>query len=223
MIFAREPKSYEYLKNTGLADMSKIKICTDFTSLVKGTFPERYNHLKGTVCIIPNQQMIARGGLTLEEYVEVLRFIITTVKNSGHNVFFLNHEGAAEELFIKNIISLLGCEIELVSGLNALETKGIIAESYLVISSRFHGVASALNSCVPCLATSWNHKYACLFEDYGLHDCVLNQMEGSMVEKKLTDFLNPELNNNIRTQLKHVNPTIQQYAKDMWKTIWNLT
>jgi colanic acid/amylovoran biosynthesis protein len=222
LVFARENKSYEYLMDSNLIDMNKVKKCTDFTSLVKGVFPNEYSHLKGTVCIIPNRHMIDRGGITFGEYVEMLRNYISAISNGGRKAFFLNHEGKNEETFINKIISQLDFEIEMVSGLNALETKGIISESYMVISSRFHGVASALNSCVPCLATSWNHKYSYLFKDYNMQDCVLSQMSAELSRKKIEEFMDSENNMIIREQLELINPTIQQYAKDMWSTIWKL-
>ena len=223
LVFARESKSYEYLKGSNMIDMDKVTICTDFTSLVKGVFPNNYSHLKGGVCIIPNRHMIDRGGISFEEYITMLRNYIETVSKGGRTAFFLNHEGKSEEVFINKIISQLDCEIELVTGLNALETKGIISESYLVISSRFHGVASALNACVPCLATSWNHKYSYLFKDYNMSDCVLSQMSDELSRKKIDEFLDIESNKKIRSQLELVNPTIKQYAKDMWSTIWSLS
>jgi colanic acid/amylovoran biosynthesis protein len=223
LVFARENKSYEYLKDSNLIDMSKVKICTDFTSLVKGVFPNNYTHLKGGVCIIPNRHMIDRGGITFEEYVDTLRNYIDVITKGGRRAFFLNHEGKNEEIFINRIVSRLDCKIEVVTGLNALETKGIISESYLVISSRFHGVASALNTCVPCLATSWNHKYSYLFKDYNLSDCVLSQMSKELSLAKIDEFMDSENNMNIRNQLKLINPTIQNLAKNMWSTVWGLS
>lgn len=223
LVFSRERKSYEFLNDSGLMDMSKVKVSTDFTSLVDGVFPERYSYLKKSVCIIPNRHMIDRGGLSFEEYVDVLKSFVSVVREGGHQVFILNHEGDEEDAFIKSIMPKLGSEIEYVSGLNALETKGIISESYLVISARYHGVASALNSCVPCLATSWNHKYAFLFNDYGISDGILSQTDIKAAQKKIAEYLTPEINDNVRNQLKSVNPTIKHAANNMWETIWNMT
>ena len=223
LLYARERKSYDYLEASGLMDMNKVKISTDFTSLVEGTFPSNYNHLKGAVCLIPNRQMVERGNMSFKEYIDVIENYIESVQESNHNIFILNHEGREDDVMIEKVVKALGIDIEVVTGLNALETKGLIAESYLVISSRFHGVASSLNSCVPCLATSWNHKYSYLFNDYGMSDCVLSLQDKKADKEKINYFLKPEINADIREQLKKVKPRIQQYAKGMWKEIWNLS
>ncbi len=222
LVFSREKKSYEYLDNSGLMDMNKVVVSTDFTSLVDGVFPDRYSHLKNAVCIIPNRHMINRGGLSFQEYADILKSFVTVVQERGHQVFLLNHEGEEEDAFIRSILPNLGSDIEYVYGLNALETKGIISESYLVISARYHGVASALNSCVPCLATSWNHKYALLFNDYGISDGILSITDKKEAEQKITELLNPDTNNNVRVQLESIKPTIMCAAKSMWNTIWNI-
>lgn len=223
LVFSRERKSYEYLCDSGLMDMSKVKVSTDFTSLVHGVSPERYSHLKNAVCIIPNRHMIDRGGLSFQEYAEVLKTFISIAQENGQKVFILNHEGDEEESFIRSIMTKLGIEVELVSGLNALETKGIISESYLVISARYHGVASALNSGVPCLATSWNHKYAFLFKDYGINDGILSQTDLKAAKGKIEEYLNPETNYSIRAQLKQIVPDINRAVNNMWGSIWNMT
>ena len=113
-------------------------------------------------------------------------------------------------------------ETEVVTDLNALEVKGLISTAYLVVTSRFHGVASALNSCVPCLATSWSHKYAELFHDYKLNDCILplDNFETSiaMVDK----YLEERENKKIRDLLSRQVPRIQNETREMWKDVWNV-
>ena len=110
----------------------------------------------------------------------------------------------------------------MVTGLNALEVKGMISSAYLVISSRFHGVASSLNSCVPCLATSWSHKYEELFKDYKQKECVLSLDNINTVILKVKDFLEETKNREIRDSLHKIKPKIQGETRKMWEEIWNL-
>ena len=70
--------------------------------------------------------------------------------------------------------------------------KALISTAYLCVTSRFHGVASALNSCVPCLATSWSHKYEELFRDYGMTDCVLDLNDMDAITQRISAFLSAE-------------------------------
>ena len=116
----------------------------------------------------------------------------------------------------------LSGDIAVFTGLNALEVKGLISISYLVISSRFHGVASALNSCVPCLATSWSFKYAELFNDYKLDGCILPLDDPNLAISMIEKYLDPHVNESIRNHLIEQRPHIQQNTREMWDLIWNL-
>ena len=89
-------------------------------------------------------------------------------------------------------------------------------------SSRFHGVASALNSAVPCLATSWSHKYAELFKDYGMNDNVLKLDDLQACVEKVEAYLNKDKNLSIRQELEIHIPQIQNETREMWNTVWNI-
>lgn len=218
---AREEISYKYLVEAAPYAKNIVKF-TDFTSLVSGSAPARYSHLAGAVCVIPNMQMVNKGVLSMKEYVHLLEIITEKIMASGKNVFLLNHEGLKDEECACKIQERLSRKIELVSGLNAIEVKGMIASAYMCISSRFHGVASALNSAVPCLATSWSHKYRELFKDYGLDDCVLQIRDESSVLRKVEEYLDKENNVRIHKHLLIQQSKINAESKRMWGYVWNL-
>ncbi|MCQ2089723.1 MAG: polysaccharide pyruvyl transferase family protein [Fibrobacter sp.] len=222
LIMPREQISFEYIKNSGVVNMKKVRQYSDFTSLVHGIFPERFAHLKNAVCIIPNSRMIDKGAIAFDDYIHFLTGIIETARQKNFSVYLLNHEGHSDEVLAYKCREFLKDEIEVVSGLNALEVKGLISTSRLVVSSRFHGVASALNSCVPCLATSWSHKYAELFKDYGLDDCILPLHDLRKAFSKVMHFLSDDKNMEIRNHLKSTLPLIEEQTKKMWADIWNL-
>ena len=222
IIMPREKVSYDYLQSSGIVNMEKVKLHKDFTCLVDGTFPEKYSHLKNGICIIPNLRMVDKGTMKIEDYTKLFTSIIATCKEKGKPVYLLNHEGKGDEKIAFEIQSLVGKDIEVVTGLNALEVKGMISSAYLVISSRFHGVASSLNSCVPCLATSWSHKYEELFKDYKQKECVLSLDNINTVILKVKDFLEETKNREIRDSLHKIKPKIQGETRKMWEEIWNL-
>lgn len=222
VIMPREKQSYQYIQESGLVDMEKVWKFADFTSLVKGTVPSQYEYLRDSVCVIPNLRMIDKGAITMEGYVKLLSSIIKNAKAHGHNVFLLNHEGKGDEELAYKLKDALSGDIAVFTGLNALEVKGLISISYLVISSRFHGVASALNSCVPCLATSWSFKYAELFNDYKLDGCILPLDDPNLAISMIEKYLDPHVNESIRNHLIEQRPHIQQNTREMWDLIWNL-
>lgn len=221
IIMPRERVSLNYIKFSGLVNMNKVKLYSDFTSLVEGVFPKMYNHLKNGICIIPNMRMIDRRATTMEDYIHLLTSIVFIAKEKNKPVYLLNHEGTKDEGLAKQIHSLTNNYTEVVTGLNALEVKGMIASAYLVVSSRFHGVASALNSCVPCLATSWSHKYEELFKDYNQNECVLTLDNIGLATSKIKDYLDDDKNKMVRDSLHLVKPKIHNDTWKMWETVWN--
>lgn len=222
IVFARERVSYEYLKNSGLIDMNKVRISTDFTCLVEGVRPNRYAHLDGAVCIIPNFNMVYKGIVTAEEYKRFILLTVSLCRMEGKNVYLLNHEGRKDELISIEIQRSIG-NIEVVSGLNAIETKGVISKAYLVITSRFHGLASSLNSCVPALSTSWNHKYKCLYEDYGIPDLVVDPKDLASYRTIVKEYLQVSKNDALRKKLTQSISSIEKQIDNMWRKIWTIS
>lgn len=219
LMMPREKVSYQYLHQANV-DMKKVKMFTDFTSLVEGSFPEKYKHLTNGICIIPNMRMIDKGVISYEDYISLISQITKCVGESGHPVYLLNHEGIGDEQIAMQCQKNLSNRVEVVTGLNALEVKGIIASAYLCISSRFHGVASSLNSMVPCLATSWSHKYKELFSDYEITDAVLPVDSVDKCIEKIKEYLQPQTNQTMRVHLTIQVEKIKQQTREMWKNVF---
>ena len=229
IVMPRDKVSYDYLKESGLVNMQKVRLFTDFTSLVEGVFPKKYSHLKDGICIIPNIRMIEKKKIGYEEYINFLSAIIMEAKKSGHPVYLLNHEGLNDEKLAFLCQKSLEGKIEVVTRLNALEVKGLISSAYLVITARFHGLVSALNSCVPSIATSWSHKYKELFRDYFPDESVNEDFIGKFMVslddinsslEKMKMLLDNQGNIYIREKLATVVPTIKVQTKEMWKMVW---
>lgn len=213
--FAREDVSYKYLIDAGF-NPEKLFVYPDFTCLTKGCVPASFEHLKGKVCLIPNMKMVSKGKLNMNEYLAYFERIIKIC--GQENVFVLNHEGIGDEKICTILSNKYG--LPMASGLKALEIKGLISQSYCVISSRFHGVASALSSSVPCIATSWSHKYEMLFKDYGMTDCVLVLSNDADIEDKLNKVLDKQSNHNIRQHLKLQYDINAAKSNEMWSKVW---
>ncbi|WP_162419556.1 polysaccharide pyruvyl transferase family protein [Cyclobacterium roseum] len=218
VIIARERISFEFLINSG-ADKERVWLYPDFTSLVNCTLPNEYESVKGKVCIIPNRKMVTHTGSNSEKYLDFLENLILEIDKRGKEVFLLNHEGEGDLKICNLINSRFDGKYEIVSGLNAKNVKGVIGASFLVVSSRFHGVASALNQGVPCLSTSWNHKYEMLFEDYNQSNKVIDLNDDlDKLEGKLDQIFNQ--NENIRVELKNVKGKLVEKTEEMWGKIW---
>ena len=166
--------------------------------------------------------MVRKGIVSKKDYISYIYHLVHEVAMSNKEVYLLNHGGKDDEAFIYACKDILGGKVEIVTNLNALETKGLIASSYLVISSRFHGVASALNSCVPCLATSWSHKYQCLFDDFHQKNCILSVTDKDADYMRIREFMDPQNNKEIREGLKAQIQLIKSETQKMWSEVWSL-
>lgn len=218
IIIAREQVSFDYVVNAG-ANVAKVWKYPDFTLLVKGTLPEKYIHLVGKVCIIPNKKMVTHTKTRSNEYLNFLKKIIYEFKDLGKDVFLLNHEGLGDFEICKEINGMLSNPLEIVTDLNAKEVKGVIGASFITVSSRFHGVASALSQEVPCLATSWNHKYKMLFEDYDQHERIINVDEDwERTKDKIHEVFYKH--NEIKSVLGLKKIFLSSEIEHMWNKIW---
>lgn len=220
LVFARDLTSKTALIDAGV-DSKKVLQYPDFTNLIKGVFPDKYEDLKDAVCIIPNNKMITHTGFSKEQYLKFYDNIITQLKITN-KVFLLNHEGEGDLRLCQEINSRFNLKIPIVDKLNAKEIKGIIKESKLVISSRFHGVANALCQAVPCLSTSWSHKYELLMKDYGVEEYVLKiDSEPETIIKIINDILQPEKHRDIIEKLEKEAIETNKIIEEMWSYIWS--
>lgn len=218
LLIARDHTSMAYL-STFTTDGTNVRLYPDFTSVIKGEIPAKYDYLKGYVCIIPNGQVIRKGVMSKQKYISLIRKIVETIHCKKHKIFFIDH--ANDTALIHEIVQPFAFDIPTIAGLDALVVKGIIGQSYLCISSRFHGVASAFSSHVPCLTTSWNHKYQELLRLYDMEDSLLTDSTADVMDK-ITCYLDEQSNSRIRNRLKEINTTVKQSVYDMWQYVWSI-
>ena len=222
LVFARELISYNYLLNSGM-NTTKLRLSPDFTALTKGITLQKYSNLKEGICFIPNIQIIRKGEIHKYDYIQLFTKMIDESRLLGYSPFILNHEGNDDHTLCLAIKNNLPYTIPYVSNLDALEVKGIISQSHLVVSSRFHGVVSGLNSGAPCLATSWNHKYEMLYRDYDLSaDFIVSPLDIPLAVNKLTSLLDSTNYKVIVDKLTIKNKEIIKRNHSMWDEVWNL-
>ena len=221
LIFARDEDSYDSLIGV-LGDSEKIQLSPDFTNLVSGNIPKAIHEtVSGGICIIPNIKMLTHtDSITSQNYIGLLKRIITEINSCGRKVFLLNHAGEGDYKICREIRDQLDSDVGLFSGLNALEAKGIIGACFLAISSRFHGAASALSQAVPCLVTSWSHKYRMLLKDYDIENAILHINEESAALNKVREFIDETENNQLRNQLTEKSKELKKKSEEMWKKVF---
>lgn len=177
LIYARDGNSLESLESckAGVA-----RLCPDFTCLINPpTYPEHVGKNYG-VCFIPNNKMLEmrEDG---NEYIESLAQSVNHFSNIQRKVTFLIHEGKKDYELALKIIEKSGVkDLQVICTDDPLEIKYVISKCHLVVSSRFHGLVSALSQGVPAVATGWSHKYKELMKDYGVEDLMAKDF-GSII------------------------------------------
>ncbi|MBN2602837.1 MAG: polysaccharide pyruvyl transferase family protein [Candidatus Thermoplasmatota archaeon] len=216
LIIARDVISYKYLEDSNILK-NKIRLYPDFTVLVNGIVPEKFKKYSNFVCIIPNYRMIDKGTHSMNDYLLLFVGVINHLYSLNFKVFLLNHEGKLDLKLCKMISKRI--KIPIITGLTALEVKGVISISKFVITSRFHGAISAFNSCLPCIATSWSHKYQCLFDEYEMNDYLLKSLKLSEVMCMINKII--ENQNSIKEKLVNKKNKNIVRVNRMWNEIFN--
>lgn len=218
LIIARDDTSYGFLCNIGRG-VSKVTKYFDFTGVLHPECPVQYQKLVGKVCLIPNNQIIRKGVMSRDQYLDLLLTIIKVIYDEGYEAFFLDHADDADVAV--QCVKRTPYDIPIVTDVDALTVKAIISQSYLCVSSRFHGVVSSLSSAVPCLTTSWNHKYQELLKLYDADDSLLSTSHIECVNK-VKHFLSKDVNKDIRERLHLKEELIKENIQEMWTCVWSV-
>lgn len=173
LIFARDQKSYDYISQVANS-MNNVKIAPDFTNLVPGLKPQYADKLINRSCIIPNYRMLDKTTKdTKNKYFTFINSCLQYLVDQGLEPFILIHEIDDFSLG-QQIQQNFNGNIEIIREDNPLYLKGILGSCQLVISSRFHGLISALSQGIPCLGTGWSHKYQQLFATYSCPEMLVD-------------------------------------------------
>lgn len=219
LVFARDSISYDHLINL-YGHSSHIQKAPDFTNLVKGQVPEYFNTTSKQPCIIPNQRMLDKtSGSVQSNYLSFLETCTECFIEMGMEPFILIHEKYDHELGL-HIQDKFGQSVKVIVEPNPLYIKGILSSCYVVVSSRFHGLISALSQGVPCLATGWSHKYRMLFEDYGCPEYLVSSLDSKEeVLHKLKLLAEEPSRSAIISQINKLGLGQKKLASDMWTEV----
>lgn len=219
LVFARDKKSFNYVK--GVDSTLLVEKAPDFTNLLVPTLDQRYEYLRNAVAVVPNSKMLSEKNNSQawrDNYIKILIETINILASLKLNVFLLNHEGEADHLLCAEINQHLMHPIDIVSPDDSLQVKAIIGQCKLVVCSRYHGCVSALSQQVPCIATSWSHKYEELYDDY--HQLAL-LMSADVMGESLQQFIHTVVKGLAETKRSLIKPATDYKVASlkMWQTI----
>ena len=219
LIIARDQLSYNYLKSI-LHSTDKLLMYPDFTCLLhvdgqsKLSFPS-----KQYILIAPNSRMLDKTDKHIAEtYKSFLITVLEFLLEKGENVYLLNHEGSDDERLLYELNTRLSKSLPVLTNLSAIEVKYLIANSKMLISSRFHGVVSGLSQGVPTFCTSWSHKYQELLKDY---KCSKNLLDVLDVDNSLMILADALKSPSKYTPNKNCITHFETQTREMWKMIFD--
>lgn len=223
LVFARDPDSFTYLNQVKSSET--VRLAPDFTNLFRAAYAGEFDRQANKICFIPNAKMLEmKHSGEGNEYAKFMAGLLKQACDANLNPFLLIHEGQKDRKLGEEIMRLANCDVPLFHPDNAADVKAIIGLSKLVISSRFHGLVSALSQGVPVLATGWSHKYQRLLADYGVADCLFDERVDAarasemMLKLGQDEVAYQQMVENIASK------SIEEKAKtkDMWQQVFKV-
>lgn len=223
LVSARDNRSYEYLSAiTGeLPSLIKAKDFTNAITLSDFVWPVDFS-TQPKACIVVNCNMTTTKNKDkgwMQSYIPLLQRCIDWYHEHGLQPFFLNHEGQGDGQMIAHLNNQLSTPLIVLSPEDALTVKQIIASSDAVFSSRFHGCVSALSSGIPCVGTSWSHKYEALYADYEASELLLDsQMCNATLDHILSVSISKDMHHHVRARAQH----IRHETDRLWQRVFTI-
>ena len=197
-----------------------IRQYPDFTNLIEGVVPDRFEPEKFGVAIVPNCRMIDKTSASSSgKYLPFMTACARRLVGLHARPYLLVHEGVDDERLAEQISGACG-GIPIVKEDDPLKVKGILGSSRAVFASRYHALVSALSQGVPAVATAWSHKYTELFDDYGFPEGVLSiDDEAGRIDAMLDRLVDADASKEISVRLLQSSAHLKALSEEMWSAV----
>lgn len=170
-----------------------------------GLTPKRY------AVVIPSEVIYnASGVYSNHKYIHLLETLVTDLISKGFKVLILPHKYTGTSriksdydicMKLKKYCDNQACGendsvVLFKDEFDVYNTKGIISEAALVITSRYHGLVAALSTDVPPIVLGWNRKYLDLLQYYALEKYYVDLIQEKNIEKRLHSLIEDALNDS---------------------------
>jgi polysaccharide pyruvyl transferase WcaK-like protein len=217
-IFVRDEISLAHLRQCQPNLPAHVQRAVDFTIGLKVAAAAQPTSRYAV--LIPNHKVISKSNSAeasrlYQNYLDAFAKAADHLTQQGLAVVLVNHEGVEDAELCEKIAAIAACSIVQIEDPFAL--KQFIGQAELVISSRFHGAINALSQGVPCIATSWSHKYQQMMADFGVGDYCIEQLTAEVLIAKIAQLqaeravILPEIIKN--------SARLAQQNSDMWQQL----
>lgn len=221
LVFVRDAVSLGHVKALGTG-LHNVRSSPDFTNLLHPELPARLEHVRGAVLLIPNEKMVGEEESRRRSYLEFLARAVHKLSATGRQVLLLVHEGVGDRALAKDLNASLANPIAILDEPSPLVTKAIIGAAHATVSSRFHGLISALSSGVPSVACGWTHKYQEVMSDYGCADLHMDLADRPSWDEKLERLIEAAEEGQLLDSLQEVSRRQRAQGEEMWRAVFDL-
>ena len=222
LIFVRDPVSLQHLQTCVAQLPDSVVLTPDFTISLTPHVNDELPQISGPfAALIPNNKVVSKfnhAGAEQQrnDYINAFATAANKLAAEGVQCVLVNHEGKEDAQLCTEIAAKAPCTIVQIE--DPLAVKAFIGKAELAISSRFHGAVNALSQGVPCIATSWSHKYHAMMSDFGMADYCVAELS----EQSLLNTLQQLLDNQttLRTELTSKAVALKQQNSAMWQRLY---
>ena len=222
LIFVRDPVSLQHLQTCVAQLPDSVVLTPDFTISLTPHVNDELPQISGPfAALIPNNKVVSKfnhAGAEQQrnDYINAFATAANKLAAEGVQCVLVNHEGKEDAQLCTEIAAKAPCTIVQIE--DPLAVKAFIGKAELAISSRFHGAVNALSQGVPCIATSWSHKYHAMMTDFGMADYCVAELS----EQSLLNTLQQLLDNQttLRTELTSKAVALKQQNSAMWQRLY---
>lgn len=221
LIFVRDPVSLQHLQSCMATLPDSVVLTPDFTISLTARPNDEVPSIDGPyAALIPNNKVVSKFNHAAAEqqrndYIAAFAAAANKLTADGIQCVLVNHEGKEDAQLCDDIAAKAPCQVVQIE--DPLAVKAFIGNATLAISSRFHGAVNALSQGVPCIATSWSHKYHAMMSDFGMGDyCVAELSEQSLLSA-LQHLLDSKA--LLETEIKQRAVTLKQQNRAMWQQL----
>lgn len=222
LIFVRDPVSLQHLQSCLPNLPDSVVLTPDFTVGLTARPNDEIPAMPGPyAALIPNNKVVSKFNHADAEkmradYIAAFAAAANKLADQGMQCVLVNHEGKEDAQLCEEIAAKAPCTIVQIE--DPLAVKAFIGKAELAISSRFHGAVNALSQGVPCIATSWSHKYHAMMSDFGMGDYCVAELS----EQNLLHALQQLLDNKdtLASEVKQKAAALKQQNAAMWQRLY---
>jgi polysaccharide pyruvyl transferase WcaK-like protein len=218
LVFTRDPESLAAANSLGAA--RHLKLCPDFTQLVRGIPPAALPVPVPFVAIVPNIRMLDKTSDTSgETYGRFLADAVRTCERLGVAPLVVLHDAVEDRALLPGL-SAAAKAVPVFTSDDPLVLKGVLGLASLVIGSRFHALVGAMSQGVPCIGAGWSHKYRWLFEDFGCPDHLLDDLaDCSRADELIAQSCDPERRRELTARIRECGAVQAAQVASMWREV----